>query len=184
MIKVNLISKKRRLSDGKNWTKILTYSLFGLFLTYFVGVTLYITISIYVFNNKIKKADNESLSISKEMLSNNNKLSSFVLTKLILSEIENINITRFRYKDYLDQISMILPQNNVLMSVDFKTKGWVSISVTSSDVFSFQSLEKVLLNKDIWSNSKFFSGAYIEGVSKNIDNLYNTRLHFELKKNG
>jgi len=184
MIKVNLISRKRKSYTGKNWTKIGMLSLFGLFLTYFIGVTLYVIISMSVFSKKINDVENESISISNAMLKNNEKLSRFVLTKLILNEIQNINKTRFQYKDYLDQISVLLPAKSFLTSIDFKIKGWISMSINANDIYTFQSLEKVLLNKETWNNSKYFSGAYIEGVSKEKNGSYTTRLQLELKGNG
>jgi len=184
MIKVNLISRKRKSYTGKNWTKIGMLSLFGLFLTYFIGVTLYVIISMSLFCKKINDVENESISISNAMLKNNEKLSRFVLTKLILNEIQNINKTRFQYKDYLDQISVLLPAKSFLTSIDFKIKGWISMSINANDIYTFQSLEKVLLNKETWNNSKYFSGAYIEGVSKEKNGSYTTRLQLELKGNG
>jgi hypothetical protein len=184
MIKVNLISKKRKAYTGRNWTKIVTFSLFGLFSAYFLGVTLYVVISMAVLNSKTKQVEKESVDISGTMLSNNERLSRFVLTKLILGQIQSINKTRFHYKDYLDQISLLLPQNSFLTSVDFKNKGWLSLSINAGDVFAFQSLERVLLNKDTWKNNNTFSGAYIEGVSKDKNGSYTTRLQLEIKGNG
>lgn len=118
------------------------------------------------------------------MLSNNEKLSRFVLTKLILSQMENINKSKFRYKDYLDQISTLLPQNTFLTSVDFKFSGWISLSINAQDVFTFQTLEKVLLDQDTWASNQSFSGAYIEGVSREKNGTYTTKLQLELKGNG
>lgn len=184
MIKVNLISKKRRAYSGRNWTKIITYSLFGLFTAYFLGATLYVSISMISLNNKVSKVEKESVEISNTMMKNNEKLSRFVLTKLILSNIESINKTKFHYKDYLDQISLLLPPDAVLVGIDFKVKNWISVSVSSSNVFSFQAMEKTLLDKNTWKDSKFFSGAYLEGVSKEKNGSYTTKLQLELKGNG
>lgn len=184
MIKVNLISRNRKAYSGKNWTKIITLSLFGLLSLYFFGVTLYVIISMSVLNSKLSKVEKESASISSTMLSNNEKLSRFVLTKLILGQIQNIDKTKFKYKEYLDQISFLLPQNSFLTSVDFKLKGWISISINAQDVFSLQSLEKVLMDTKTWEDSKFFSGAHIEGVLREKNGTYTTRLQLELKPNG
>lgn len=184
MIKVNLISKKSRAYSGKNWTKIVSFSSFGLFSLYFIGVTLYVLISLFLTSNKIKKIDVESQEISSVMLKNNERLSRFVLTKLILTEIQNINKNKFNYKEYLDQITLLLPSNTKLNGIDFKVKGWLSLSINATDVISFQALEKVLLNKNTWKDSKLFSGAYIESVSKDKSGSYNTKLQIELKGNG
>jgi hypothetical protein len=184
MVKINLISKRRRSYSGKNWTKIVTFSVFGLFSLYFVGVSLYVVISILVLNNKMEEVEKESISISNSMLSNNDKLSRFVLTKLILTEIENVNKTRFHYKDYLDQISLLLPKNIGLTRIDFKFKGWISLSINAQDIFYFQQLENVLFNPNTWKDNRFFSGAYIEGISKDKNGIYTTNLQLELKGNG
>jgi hypothetical protein len=184
MIKVNLISKKRKAYSGRNWTKIVTFSLFGLVSLYFIGVSIYVVISMSLLNNKVKSIDKESVNISSSMLNNNEKLSRFVLTKMILGQIQNINKTRFHYKDYLDQVTSLLPQNTFLTSVDFKVKGWISLSINANNIFSFQALERVILDKNSWKNSQYFNGAYIEGVTKNKDDSYTTRLQLELKVNG
>jgi len=184
MIKVNLISKKRKSSSGRDWTKLVTLLLFGLFSAYFVGATLYVVISTIVFNNKIKAIDTESLAISSEMLSNDEKLSRFALSKLILTEYEKISKAKFRYKDYLDQISSFLPQSASLVGIDFKNKGWISVVIKTDDVFSLQSLERMIMNADTWTSSIFFKGAYIEGVNKDKSGSYNTSLQLELKENG
>lgn len=156
--------------------------LFGGFFLYFLGVTLYIFISVSVLNSKIKKVNSESVSISQTMLKNNEKLSRFVLTKLILTKIEDLNKERFRYKDYLDQVSLLLPSGSQLTSVDFATKGWIAVSVKATDIFSFQLLENTLMNPGTWKGSNYFSSAYVERVSKEKDGSYSTRLQLELKK--
>lgn len=184
MIKVNLISKKRRAYVGKNWTKIVTYSLFGLLILYFLGATLYVVISSMTLKNKLTSIEKESLSISSAMLSNNEKLSRFVLTKMILSEYEKINKNKFRYKDYLDQITLLLPSGANLTGIDFKKQGWVSLTISTNDIFAMKSLESVLLSEKTWKDSKYFSGAYIEDLSKDGSGAYSTRLQIELKVNG
>jgi hypothetical protein len=182
MIKVNLISKKSRAYKGKNWTKTITLLIFGLFTLYFIGVTLYVFISMAVISGKISKINKDSEAISSIMLGNNEKLGRFVLTKLILTKIAEINKDRFHYKDYLDQVTLFLPSGTILTSVDFTLKGWISVSAISSNINSFGLLEKTLLNKDTWSGSKFFSGAYIESVSRDKSGAYSTRLQLEIKK--
>jgi hypothetical protein len=182
MIKVNLISKKRKAYRGRNWTKVVSYALFGLLSAYFLGATLYVVISTLVINGNIAKVGSESKSISSSMLQNNDKLSRFVLTKLILTEIENVNKGRFKYKDYLDNVSSYLPSGNVLTAVDFATKGWLSVMVNSSDSLAFASMEKVILNEDNWKNGMYFSSVYVESVSLDKGGSYSTRLQFELKK--
>lgn len=184
MIKINLISKKRKSYVGRDWTKLTTFSLFGLFSAYFVGATLYVVISTIVLNNKIKAIDSESTAISNAMLSNDEKLSRFALSKLILTEYEKITKAKFRYKDYLDQISLLLPSSASLVGIDFKNKGWISLVIKTDDVFSLQSLESMILNTDTWTDSTFFKGAYIEGVSRDKSGSYNTSLQLELKGNG
>jgi len=182
MINVNLISKKSRAYKGKNWTRIVVLSLFGLFGLYFVGVTLFIVIAMAVTSSNIKKTNAESASISSIMLSNNEKLSRFVLTKTILTKITNLEKEKFRYKDYLDQISLLLPEGSLLNTVDFANKGWISLSVISDDLFALSLLERSLQDKDNWVGNKYFSGAYIESVNRTKTNTYITRLQLELKK--
>lgn len=182
MIKVNLISKKSRAYKGKNWTRIIILTLFGLFGLYFVGVTLYIVIAMVVISNNTKRINAESASISSVMLANNDKLSRFVLTKTILTKITNIEKEKFHYKDYLDHITLLLPTGSLLNTVDFANKGWISVSVNSDNLNAFSALEKSLLNADNWKRNEYFSGAYIESVTRAKTGIYTTRLQFELKK--
>lgn len=182
MIKVNLISKKSRASKGRNWTKTIVFLLFGLVGLYFIGVTLYVVISMSVLKARSTKVNEESTAISSEMLKNNDKLARFVLTKLILTKIQEINKERFHYKDYLDQISLLLPDGSELSAVGFATKGWISVTVSSESLSAFNQLEDSLMNSNFWSSSKFFSGAYIENTSKDKTGGYSTKLQLELKK--
>lgn len=181
MIKVNLISKKNHAYKGKSRTKTIALLLFGLFGLYFVGVTAYVVVSMFVIKGQIKKVNSESVAISALLLKNNDKLTRFVLTKLILTKIQEIDKGRFHYKDYLDKVSLLLPEGSLLSSVNFASKGWVSITVRSLDLNSFSLLEKSLTNKDIWFGNKYFSGAYIENVTKEKTGTYSTHLQLELK---
>lgn len=182
MMQVNLISKKRRAYKSRNWTKFIILFLFGSFGLYFITVSLYVTISLVALKRSIAKVNDESVAVSAVMLKNNDKLSRFVLTKLILSKIFEIDRGRFHYKDYLDRISLLLPAGSSLSSVGFASKGWISVSVFSPNINSFKFLEESLLKKDIWSDNEYFSGAYIEDVTKENSGAYVTRLQLELKK--
>jgi len=182
MIKVNLISKKRKAYRGRNWTRLISYILFGVLTTYFVGATLYVLISTLVLNGEIAQVQKETVSVSGSMLQNNDKLSRFVLTKLILTQIESLNSAKFNYKAYLDEVNTFLPSGVSLISVDFATKGWLTTAVSAANMAAFQSLEKTLLDTNTWNGNKFFSSVYIESVSRNSDGSYVLSLHFQLKK--
>ena len=184
MIKVNLISRKKNVRVQKSWTKIISLGLFFSFCAYFLGVTLYVLISITILTSRIKRAETESVSISRTMLDNNEKLSRFVLTKLILAQVVDVNKKRFHYKEYLDEITAMLPASTTLSGVDFKVKGWLSLSIRADSIYPLSFLEKVLINKATWSDNKYFSGAYVESVYKGKDGAYYTRLQLEIKNNG
>lgn len=182
MIKINLVNKDSRAYKGRNWTRITVLTLFGAIGIYFLGVSLYVVISILVLNNKIASVNEESTAISGTMLKNNEQLSRYVFSKLILTKITDLNRDRFRYKDYLDQISLVLPSGSTLFSVDFTAKGWVSLSISSDDINAFNLFEKAVVEKNVWKDSKYFSGAYIESVTKEKSGSYTTRLQLELLK--
>ena len=182
MIKVDLISKRRKASKGKNWTKLIGYALLILCSAGFVGATLYVIISMAVLNNQISRADTESKKISAEMLKNSDKINRFVMTKLILTEIQDVNKDRFRYKDYLDEAQKIFPSSVSITAVDFAVKGWLSISVSCPDYFAFRAVENVLLNRETWANNSYFTNAYIDSINRDKAGLYSYRLKFELKK--
>lgn len=182
MITVNLISRKSRAYKGRNWTKLIAYGLFGSLGLYFIAVTLYVVISMFVINQEITDTSKQTTAISDVMLANSDQLSRFVLTKFILTKIQSINAGKFHYKDYLDQVSSLLPDGSVLSSIDFSVPGWIALSVNSTDINAFSQLEKSLTNMADWSGSKYFSGAYIESVTKASNGNYSTRLQLELKK--
>jgi hypothetical protein len=182
MIKINLISKRSHAFRGRNWTKLIALSLILVFGAYFLGVTIWVIVSLAILNNKIAKVNSESVAISNLMLANNEKLSRFVLTKLILTKIDSIDKGKFRYKDYLDQVTVLLPPGSSMTAVGFSVKGWISLAVESLDILSLNRLETVLLNKSTWNRNKYFSGAYIESVTKGKNGMYSTRLQLELKK--
>lgn len=181
-MKIDLTSKRRRISKGKNWTRLIAYIVFGLISAAFLGITLYVLISISVLNGKINKVDAESKRVSSEMLKNSENVNRFVLSKLILTEIQAVNKDRFRYKDYLDEVQRIIPQAATLAGVDFSTKGWLSVSVNAPNYFTFTSVESILFNKETWSTNKYFSNAFIESVNRDKSGSYTYRLKFELKK--
>lgn len=182
MIKVDLISKRRKESKGKNWTKLIGYALLILCSVGFVGATLYVIISMAVLNNQINNVETESKKISSDMLKNSEKINRFVLTKLVLTEIQDINKDRFRYKNYLDEAQRMLPSSVSLTAVDFAVKGWLSISVSCPDYFSFREVESVLLNRETWANNPYFANAYIDSINRDKAGTYVYRLKFELKK--
>jgi len=181
MIKINLIGKKFQSYKAQNWTKVIVLVLFGLFGLYFIVETAYVVISMSIIKRNLVTVNNESVAISKVMLENNEKLSRFVLTKLTLAKISEVNKNKFHYKDYLDQVSLLLPDGSILTSVGFVSKGWVSISVNSFDLKSFGLLEKSLMNSNTWEGNKYFSSAYIENVSRGESGDYFTRLQLELR---
>jgi hypothetical protein len=183
MVQVNLIGKKRREKAGKNWIMISLIAGFSALTLYFLGSTLYVVIRLYQLNAEIDKVDNEVKVLSAEILANKDSLSKFVLSKFTLDRVASLKKERFRYKDYLDQISKLVPTNSVLTNVDFTTKGWVAVSVSLPGAGSLKEIESNLTNSNKLAESEFIS-VFSELIAVDKAGIYNAKLHFEIKPNG
>lgn len=183
MVQVNLIGKKRRQGLSRNWIVVSAICLFVLFVLYFLGASIYIVIRLYVVNSDIKKVDAESTEISRQISANKDALTKYVLSKYILDQMDSLKQGRFRYKDYLDQISRFMPANATLTNVDFATKGWVGASVSLQGVNALKEMENNLMNVNKLTQSEFKS-VFSESVTLDRTGLYTGKLHFEIKANG
>lgn len=183
MDKVNLIGKRRRSTAGKNWLKIGLYVFLGGFVTYFLGTVIYVVTQISSLNTQLADVEQQTKTVSSQILSNNELLNQYVLSKFILLKIENLNKNRFRYKDYLDEIAGLMPTNSELKNVDFSVPGWVSVLISAQDLRTLRLLETSLTDVAALNRS-MFSSVYSEGVSKDKTGNWNLKLQFEIRKNG
>lgn len=182
MIKVNLIGKKRRRADNRNWLRLVFVVLFWGFVAYFLAGTIYVTYMLYSLKAEIGKVEDETEQISRTILSNDEQLRRYILSKFILSKIQEVNGSRFHYKDYLDQIVSLLPEGVALKNVDFSVSGWVSVLVSAESVKLIQSLERTM--SDISSIvGGTFSSVYTENVSRSRSGEYDLKLQFGISKN-
>jgi len=183
MIQINLVGKKRKQRAGKNWITLSAASLFIAFVLYFLGSAIYVFVRLTVINREIRKVDIEAESISKEIGANQETLFKYVLSKHILDRMADLKNERFRYKDYLDQISRFIPPTSILTNVDFTSKGWVSASVSLPGLLALRELENNLKNEDGMVQSEFRS-VFSESLTSSRNGQYNIKLHFEIKPNG
>lgn len=183
MVQVNLIGKKRKDKFGKSWVVILVLSLFVSFVLYFLGSAVYVVTKLSFLNSEIKKVDEESVLISGQISSNKESLTKFVLSKFTLDRIALLKKERFRYKEYLDQITKFIPISAVLTNVDFATKGWIAVSVSLPGLNPLRELENNLTTTNRLSQTEFVS-VFSESVSRDKSGAYNMKLHFEIKPNG
>jgi len=116
------------------------------------------------------------------MLKNNAELNRFVLSKFVIGKIQNLNNNRFRYKDYLDEISGLMPAGTLLKNVDFSKAGWVAVLVSAKDLQTLRLLEISMNDKDSM-NTNLFSSVYTENVTRDSLGGYGMKLQFEAKKN-
>ncbi len=181
-IKVNLVSRNRKVVKNKGVIIKATVTFYIVFCLAFLGSVIYVTSRIFLLNNQLKAVTTESEDVSSQIRSNNENVNKYVLTKGILDYVSAIEANKFDYKKYLDEIVSILPPSLVLKTVDFQTKGWVSASVLIPDLASFRSFEDRITDKTILDQT-VFSTVYSEGVVKNKDSSYIIKLQFELKKN-
>lgn len=183
MVRVNLIGKKRKQKRNQNWIFVGLIAMYSAFVLYFVIESLYVVISLSSLNNSLANVEQDTQTVSRQMLSNNEFLSKFVLSKFILTKIQTLNKNKFRYKDYLDQIAGMLPPNADLKNVDFSVPGWISVLISAQDLKTLKQLEDLLSNSN-QLNSTMFSSVFSENVSKDKTGVYNMKLQFELRKNG
>lgn len=158
-------------------------SIFGIFVLYFLGSTIYVVTRLYSLSRQIKAVDSEAVAISKVITSNKEALNKFVLSKFILDRMAILKRDRFRYKDYLDQIAKFMPLGAVLTNVDFGTKGWVGVSVSLPNTNVLKEFENNFSAKDRLAQSEFAS-VFSEAVVSDKTGAYTAKLHFELKTNG
>jgi uncharacterized protein YpmS len=149
MISLNLISKKRKIAKGRNIFQLVLYSLFGLFTLYFVFQVVFVTVNLYLTNQKLTEVRKNSATLSGQILKDNEKLNNFILSKFILTEITKLRRDKFAYKDYLNQIVTMLPAGNEVKTVGFETKGFVAVTMASADDASFRALENNTRSVDL-----------------------------------
>lgn len=181
-IKVNLITKGRKIAKNKGLVVKIFIGLFGSLALMFLisaGVVVFKTISV---NRQMNLVSLEALAVSSEIRSNNENVNKYVLSKGVLDYVSQIDKAKFHYKNYLDQIVAVLPTRLILRGVDFQVKGWVSVVVFIPDLESLRSFEDRITDQTILDQTVFTS-VFSEGVIKEKTGGYVIRLQFELKKN-
>jgi len=181
MIKINLLGKKRRESRGKNMIYIALLTTFIAFTLYFLGVSIFVVVKLAWIKADQVRVDREAEAVSKELTDNNELLKRFVLSKFILGKIESLNVAKFHYKEYLDQLVGLLPEGVALRNVDFSNKGWVSVSTSISSMRSLKLLETTLASAEKRVPTTF-SSVFFERVLRDKTGLYNAKLQFEITK--
>lgn len=182
MVQVNLIGKKRRQSKGKSSLLTIGIIVYGLILIYFFGSAIYSVYRVTSLNIQLSSIEKETRSVSDEILKNNTELNRFVLSKFVIGKIQSLNNSRFRYKDYLDEISGLMPAGTLLKNVDFGKPGWVSVLFYAKDLQTLRLLEISIGDKDS-INTNLFSSVYTESVTRDLSGAYSVKLQFEAKKN-
>lgn len=183
MININLVGKKRRSIKGRNWIITSSIVLFSIFTLYFLSVSGYIVVKLFLLNSEQTAINSATVAISREIASDNELLRGFVLSKYILGKIQTLDSEKFPYKNYLDQLVSFVPAGGVLKNVDFSNKGWVAVVVSMPGVSSVMALEEVMADTNLLSSSSFQS-VFAENIIKEKTGAYTAKLQFELKKNG
>lgn len=180
MEKINLISSKRRLRAKKSWYKIILYSLFGLYVLYFLFTAGSLVFRMIKTNSDLTKIKSEVSQVSSMVLSESSTIQQYVTAKLILDKILDLNSKKFPYKQYLDQVFSLLPPGNVIKNVDFSVKDMVIVTMESNTDSSFATAEKQFRNMNL--DDYDFSSVSVEGVNRVEGGVYRTNLIFEFKK--
>lgn len=183
MVKINLIGKKRRESKNRSWIFVVAITAYVACLIYFFGSVVFVVYRLNVLNSQLAKVNQETQLVSSEMLANNQMLSRFVLSKFVLDKIKSLSDSRFKYKDYLDEVVKIMPVGVTIKSVDFAVKGWVVVNVSAENLEAIRLLENTTTDTALL-NQGLFSAIFSENVSLEKTGEYNEKLQFEIRKNG
>ncbi len=179
MISLNLISKKKRSTKGRNIFSIVLYGSFGLFALYFLFQVVFVSVNLYLSNQKLNKVKKDSAALSAEILKDNEKLNNFILSKFILTEINKLRKNKFSYKEYLDQIVALMPTGNEVKTVGFEMKGYVTVVVESADDNTFRAFESNIRSRDLTDTN--FDSILSNTVTRSKDGNYRTDLLFKIK---
>ena len=179
MISLNLISKKRKVTKGRNIFSMVLYGSFGLFALYFAFQVVFVTVNLYLTNQKLEKVKKDSATLSTEILKDNQKLNNFILSKFVLTEINKLRRTKFAYKEFLDQIVALLPPGNDVKTVGFETRGYISVVVESTDDNTFRSFESNIRARDLTDTD--FDSVLADTVNRTKEGTYRTDLLFKIK---
>ncbi len=181
--RVNLAGRKKYVAKTRYIVVRGFWIVFGIvFVTFlfFTGFALYKT---YNLKRQIDSVNAQSVVISNEIRANNEAVNNFVLSKGILDQVEKVNLGKFEYKRYMDEIVAVLPLSAVLRNVDFQNKGWVSVSAYIPDLATAYEFEERIMDKTIIDQTVFAS-VFSEGVTRDKSGGYVIKLQFELRKNG
>lgn len=181
-IEINLLGKKRKKNSNKVLSSWVFVGFLSIFSLYFFGTSIYVVYQYYRLNNRLSDINLEMVSLSDQIRSKNTLVTKYVLVKGILDNFENLQKSKFQYKEYMDQLVGIFPRDSVLKNVDFSTKGWVIISLQISDYATFEQFEEKL-SVDTSLPEILFDSIYVESVSRDKEGKYTIKLRFAIKKN-
>lgn len=183
MIQINLVGKRKRTAKGRSWFMLGLAAVFVLFSLYFVGSSIYVVIKLSMVNSEAARVNRETEEVSKQIASNSENLSNFVLSKYILGKVVEVNQQKFPYREYLNQVIALMPQDAILKNVDFSIRGWVAVAAEVSTMAGFDELENSLTSEAKLGETPF-AAIFAEGINKNQDGFYDAKLQLQLKANG
>lgn len=181
--RVNLAGRRKYVAKTRDLVIKSFWVAYGVIFVIFLAYTAYALFKTFNLKSKIELVNTESLAISNDIRSNNEVVDDYVLSKGILDQVEKINLGKFAYKRYMDEIVAIFPGTVVLRNVDFQNKGWVAVSAFVPDLVSVRALEQRIADKTIIDQTVFLS-IFSEGLTRDKTGGYIIKFQFELKKNG
>lgn len=181
--RINLAGKRKFIAKTKSLAIASFWAVFGSIFVAFLIYTGYALYKTYSLKTQIQTINTLSLTLSNDIRANNEVVNDFVLSKGILDQVEKINLGKFAYKRYMDEIVAILPINVVLRTVDFENKGWVAVAAFVPDLVTVRELEDRIADKTIIDQT-VFSSVFSEGMINDKSGGYIIKFQFELKKNG
>lgn len=138
MIKINLIkqrsSKYKKAEFVRKMNLSIIFGSIGLFVAaslYMSSVFLYMTFTANSLKKELKGLENVYLSRAPEIV-------SYLRTKQIITNVNEIQSKRFHYKDFLLAIYRLFPEKARLASVDFSQQGVISFSTRVDNLIDYE----------------------------------------------
>jgi len=155
MIKINLIKQRstkfKKAELIKRINQVVAFGSIGAF----VLVMLYIS-SVYVYMNfASRRLTSELKGLEMTYINRAPEVVSYLRVKQIITNINQIEGKRFRYKDFLLAIYRLFPEKARLASVDFSQEGVIGFAARVDNLSDYEIILKKIESESKMNEFKF-----------------------------
>lgn len=155
MIKINLIKQRSTKYKKAEFIRKVNLSVVFGSVGLFIAATLYMT-SLFLYMtfaaNSLKK---ELKGLETVYLGRATEIVSYLRTKQIITNVNEIQSKRFHYKDFLLAIYRLFPEKARLASVDFSQQGVISFSTRVDSIGDYEVVLKKIESESKKEDFKF-----------------------------